>query len=226
MYKTKNAILGKVKKPFTKAEKVDNNTYRIAYEDGTVAYRLHDTDVVTILQNGNVVLDSGGWQTNTTKDRINKYSEARLSQKNNIWYVRDGEVFYDGITLSPFGTVISAKLITPKQKEAEVKFLKEKIGKYVKLITKKNIQSLTPNGGDCWFCYLQTQDGQTMGDASGNEDHIISHVENGYMHGSMIVNAMKDAGYKMEGIQWMYSNKHVETAQRAVRKYLIKKLIK
>jgi hypothetical protein len=36
------------------------------------AVRLHDTDVVTFLPSGSVALDSGGWQTFTTRDRMNR----------------------------------------------------------------------------------------------------------------------------------------------------------
>lgn len=40
--------------------------------------RLHATVVVTFLPSGNVKLNSGGWTTVTTQDRINSFSPARV----------------------------------------------------------------------------------------------------------------------------------------------------
>lgn len=55
------------------SRKVGNNTYLKRRGDDTIAVRLHDTDVVTYHRNGDIVLDTGGWMTVTTKDRINSF---------------------------------------------------------------------------------------------------------------------------------------------------------
>lgn len=70
-----------------RSRKLENNTYLETRPDGSIAVRLHSTDVVTYHQDGQIVLDSGGWQTVTTKDRINKYSPFRVWQVRRIWYV-------------------------------------------------------------------------------------------------------------------------------------------
>jgi hypothetical protein len=86
--------------------------------------RLHKTVVVDFHANGDVVLDSGGWLTVTTKDRQNqalgRYSYYGglcwgVYSDRGIWYVHKmkhghydgGENFpyADGITLHPDGTV-------------------------------------------------------------------------------------------------------------------------
>lgn len=69
--------------------------------------RYHDTDVVKF-SDDKIVLDSGGWLTNTTKTRMNQASNQYslgyvVFQKNRSWFVKHkGEVkdFSDGMTLS------------------------------------------------------------------------------------------------------------------------------
>ena len=57
----------------------------------SIRVRLHNTYVVTFHYSGAVSLDSGGWRTVTTKERINNYlpDGVRLSQERFVWYVQD-----------------------------------------------------------------------------------------------------------------------------------------
>ena len=67
--------------------KIGNNTYAEILHDGTVAIKLHNTYVVKINPNGTYTLNSGGWQTVTTKDRINQYSPRRVYQRKYEWFI-------------------------------------------------------------------------------------------------------------------------------------------
>jgi hypothetical protein len=93
-------VLGKRNKG---ERKLGNNTYGYIEHDGTVAIELHGTKVVRFFTNGLVQLNSGGWQTSTTKKRINKYSPVRVYQKNFTWYLNDGTLFEDGMIVTPHG---------------------------------------------------------------------------------------------------------------------------
>lgn len=75
--------------------KIGNNTYAYIQADGSVAIELHGTNVVVIYPDDSVMLNSGGWRTSTTKDRINKYSPVRVYQKNYEWFLQDGTEFED-----------------------------------------------------------------------------------------------------------------------------------
>jgi hypothetical protein len=77
--------------------KIGNNTYAYIEHDGSVAIELHGTKVVTIYPNGLYKLNSGGYQTHTTKKRINQYSPVRVYQKNFEWFLSDGTPFEDNI---------------------------------------------------------------------------------------------------------------------------------
>lgn len=68
--------------------KVGNNTYAEILHDGSVGITLHSTCVVRIYEDGTYRLSNGGWQTPTTKDRINQYSPYKVRQRNHTWYVQ------------------------------------------------------------------------------------------------------------------------------------------
>jgi hypothetical protein len=74
--------------------KVGNNTYAEILSDGSVGIMLHSTYVVKIHPDNTYTLNSGGWQTLTTKDRINQYSPRYVYQKNFEWFVKMGDKSY------------------------------------------------------------------------------------------------------------------------------------
>ena len=93
--------------------KVGNNTYAEILPDGSVGIMLHSTYVVTIHPDNSATLNSGGWQTVTTKDRINQYSPVRVYQRKEVWYTNcvgssgcaNLFPFYDGMVVSDMNLV-------------------------------------------------------------------------------------------------------------------------
>lgn len=67
--------------------KVGNNTYAEILHDNSVGIMLHSTYVVKIHPDDTYTLQTGGWQTVTTKDRINQYSPVRVYQRKYEWFV-------------------------------------------------------------------------------------------------------------------------------------------
>lgn len=97
-------------------KKLTHNTYLHETQDG-VAVKLHNTDIVTIHRDDTYTLNSGGWQTVTTKARINEFSPARLGQDKGIWYLYVGQgagwskervPFHDGIKITANGKPVGA----------------------------------------------------------------------------------------------------------------------
>lgn len=200
------------------SKKLANNTYKIEFADGSTAIRLHLTNVAVFNKDGSVTLNSGGWRTITTKERINQYSHARISQLGGIWYTY-GVPFYDGITIKD-GKVTNPQTVDVAGIEAK----KKQITKFVNLITKDNLPQ--PDMGDCWMCSLRSKDGETLGEfSSHNAEHLWGHIEEGYLHGSLLVNAMRAKGYSDKGIGLYYHMKHVDAFRRALRTYLQKLLL-
>ena len=69
--------------------KLGNNTYAERIDTDTIGIKLRSTFVVTLYRGGSVKLDSGGWHTNTTKDRINAFIPYPfvLVQEKHAWYI-------------------------------------------------------------------------------------------------------------------------------------------
>ena len=70
-----------------KGKPLANNTRLVRVDGDTLAVRHQTTNVVTFRRGGLTTLNSGGWQTYTTKDRINRFSPAHVYQINHVWYV-------------------------------------------------------------------------------------------------------------------------------------------
>jgi hypothetical protein len=83
-YEAANALLSGRNKG---SRKLENNTYLIRVDKNTIAVQLHHTNVVTFHKDGRIILRTGGWQTVTTKDRLNNYSPVRVFQRDYEWFV-------------------------------------------------------------------------------------------------------------------------------------------
>jgi len=180
-----------------------------------IALRLHNTDVVTFYPNGSLVLDSGGWLTPTTKERMNRVSTLRVWQERGQWYFTwmsnppwyaenpgTAYLYADGVRLGPRGGVDGARKRNEKQ-DKEAQALSRRVAKYAKAFAAALIAGdvPAPSGGDCWFCCMVTESGLSLGKASGNPDHIKSHIEDSYFVPSLLVRAV-DAFPVSEVAKW------------------------
>ena len=98
---TKKQIMANIDKSIVKSSKlVANNTVEYITHDGTRAIRLYQTDVVIFHTDGSVELNTDGYQTVTTKARINKFSPFTVFQEDFQWYIDSKDLpFTDGICL-------------------------------------------------------------------------------------------------------------------------------
>lgn len=208
------------------SKKLGNNTYLHRVDADTVAVRLHQTDVVTYKKNGHIILNSGGWKTATTKDRINTYSPFRIYQEKGLWSVSG-----NGFETMPFVDMIDfgqksdgtyfTKTAVKKKTDAEIRLLKL-IDRYIKAM-KKLDELPIPNTGDCWYCLLHsTKDGKPFGEVVKDTEHLIKHLEETYIHGSLIVNALIATGH--QNPQLIYQMGLRDIIYRAVRNYFKKEL--
>jgi len=107
--RTRDDIRAGIRCPILSEHWPQNNTL----EYKTVEYwaiRLHETDVVRKYFNGDIVLNSGGWDTRTTRDRINGYirrvGASVYTTFGDMWIqdsTGDHKVFKDGVTLNAEG---------------------------------------------------------------------------------------------------------------------------
>jgi hypothetical protein len=221
-------------------KKVGNNTYLRALTPGVIALRLHDTDVLTFYVDGRVRFDSGGWKTVTTKSRFNEYApNLRVYSERGQWYVYrivDGrlddssaEPFFDGIEFDSDGRCLNPlprEQVIAQKKENQA--TKNAIKKYVALYTNERIRELIADaqtngaGGDCWYCSMRTETGETLGEFSKDNEHLRSHIEEGYTMVSLAYNALKAKGYREPVVILTYSPASVRAA---IGTYLRKRLL-
>jgi hypothetical protein len=196
-------------------KKLEGNTYLVKVDDNTLGVKVHATIVVYIYQSGNYGLDTGGWRTALTKDRINSYSPARLHSANNIWYVGNHGIYADGVTIDKNGKPLT-KLRDPGAVERKKKKLDKLCRDYVKgfaahvkanglyngepeaepepwdvvTLGPKPVP-LKPGPGDCFICQFNGTS-QSIGG-----EHLLSHMteEDGpYYVPSLLWNAIADTG--------------------------------
>lgn len=198
-------------------KKIAHATYM--REENEIKYiRYHETDVVMIdVEKGHYTLNSGGWRTKTTKDRINAYINGYINQARDIWYYNPPNgakvKFTDGMVIDTDGNIISGGV--PVGENKKTKELRKGIKGLVDMITEDNIP--VPAAGDCLVC---------RGIFREKASCLESHVKEGYLHGSLLVNAMRWANYRDEQIGLYYGIKMTSSFRRALRKYLNHHLIK
>ena len=198
------------------------NTLQLEYENGVSAIRYHNTDVITTYPNGNIEYTTGGWRTYTTKERLNR--KARVWSEKGIWYIIEPATgnkleFYDGITFDKEGKLVGeVKELDHKR----IKAVKKKIAVFIKAIDELETIPF-PDSGDCWDCSMQTNEGKTLGDVTKNHSHLESHLDELYIHGSLIYNALKERGYPNPALIMQMNCK--TSIKHAVRRYIKKRLL-
>jgi hypothetical protein len=153
---------------------IANNTRVIRRAENMIAIRLHNTDIITFYENGAIGLNSNGWTTITTKDRMNRFTPRNIGigSEKSIWYVSIQEpdsdlplwhidskryLFEDGMHILPDGKVYDQNLksIEEFSKEQEKKMNKEvnRINRYSKELVKRFFDGRAiPGPGDCFYC--------------------------------------------------------------------------
>lgn len=90
-YETAAAFADSARSPIL-GKPLANNTRVFRRGPDAVAVRLHRTDVVTFHADGRVILNSGGWQTSTTLNRMQNCIRGlskTVFQRDFVWYVGD-----------------------------------------------------------------------------------------------------------------------------------------
>ena len=202
---------GTIRKSDTRPRRIANNTIQYEAPDGTRVVRLHRTDIIKFLPSGEVELNSGGWHTHTTRERLNSLSGIRVTPDRGVWYANDVP-FFDGIRFKD-GVAVNA---TDAETElASRRKLAKKINNFVRRIDRLS-ELPQPNPGDCWYCLMfdREKDNCRNGErAPHNADHLLAHLDEGYLPGALIRNALTWAGFRDPA-------QKADTVKRALRRYL------
>lgn len=205
------------------SKKVANNTYLVPVEGG-IAVKLHQTNVVTFHSDGNVTLNSGGWRTVTTKERINRYSPARVYSEGGVWFVYYKDdygsqtyqpddctdhraTFFDGITVDSKGIPLvkdSGEEVLAAKRRLD-RMIRRYINGYASHVLERgNIEA--PGLGDCLMC----QAGHPENENPLGLEHLISHMEEGYYVPSLLWAAIRSRRYTNSSVVWQMTDSAVE----------------
>ena len=239
-YKEANNILESKKTGDKTTKKIDRNTYLIKRDDETIVVRLHQTDIISFKKNGTIILDSGGWRTVTTKDRMNKFlpDNYGIMQEKGIWYIKITNeykkdlIYSDGIKLSKKTKPMNLKVYQAKQKQQTriVNKTNKYCDRYIDALMDGKVP--VPSGADCWYCsIMHNKDDE-------NNDHYNSHIQEMYFVPSLIANAVNDCGsmyermvlasiWKIDGAEDLseISGMGKDMLKRTLKKYLKKRVI-
>lgn len=73
------------KKPFSKS----NTT--VTVNNNIAVLKLHGNSIAWLDENNEISITNAGWQSNTTKERLNAIQGVRIIQKNFVWYLNGKE---------------------------------------------------------------------------------------------------------------------------------------
>ncbi len=200
---------------------IANNTRLLKVGDDFII-RLHSTDIIRITSKGIYTINTGSWQTVTTKERLNRYLPIRIFQEKHVWYYfekdsntcyfdwKNRKAFFEGLQCNVEGKVLNPvnekkdKKATVKRKKLD-KMIKKYVDGFIDHIKKHGLGE--PSTGDCFGClFKNAKTGIVRGGMQENEpmgfDHYISHFKENYFPRSLLLKAIVEKGYNNPGFIW------------------------
>lgn len=169
-------------------KKLAGNTY-LRKEGSQFIVKYHDTDIVKFIDDSKVELNTSGYLTPTTKNRLNDFSPARISQKGGIWYVYSNGTkvaYHDGMIVDSDGAPIHYIDMTSELEEKK-RILDSEVRDYIKGFVAYFLDNgfQQPSPGDCWDCLFTS--GTSL-------EHVWSHVKERYYFGAFLRTCVKETG--------------------------------
>lgn len=200
-----------------KPKRIANNTIEYVTPTGERHIRHHLTDIIRFHKSGAVTITTEGHLSVTTKARLNEFVPGFRVWGQGGWqfsWAGKEYPYSEPLTLYPSGKVKGVK--APKDRTRD----KTAIAKFLKAAAALP-ELPKPSPGDCWLCSLETPAGKTLGEmrgAASNSAHVVEHVREGYLHGSLIVRALEHCGYRKEQIPFVWTFR--SSVLRALRRYV------
>lgn len=170
---------------------------------------LHGHEIVKNYGTPHMTISLCGWNTNTTRERLNGIDGVSVTTKLGQAYLNGYK--WNGEHVSPHGFTGN---VSDTASEKRTK-MRKAIKGYAKLYANGVPM---PNGGDCWFC-------NGVIDRKDDVMHLHEHIKDGYVMGSLLVNAMRYAGYSdMQISVHLHVPQTTWNFENIVRKYLYRKM--
>ena len=190
---SKRAMLAKIEAPVAQAKQPARNTLDYTDAAGVRRIRLHATDILTIRPDGSFMIDTGGWNTHTTRARLNDHlprgwrvhtdrGSIHLTHGRYDEPGRSGAVFRKTVTVTKRGAIKPD--VSPLAEEK----LKKQIDAYMAAFRKRGLPSIDDSGGDPWV--IGAVSAETM----------LDWIKSRYVFRLMLILAFRHAGVADSGI--------------------------
>jgi len=213
----------------TEVKRINRNTFKYCI-DGKVKVRLCETDIM-IYEKKSIILNTSGFRTFLTKNRLNERLSGYIYQDKSNWYYKDiyGTItrFFDGIKIDKISNQVMNGKSAPDFKKIDKKIDKknEKTLKHIKAYCEKinKLKTLPDDSsGDCFYCQHEQMGKQ-------DTDHLIMHLKEKYIMKSLLLNALKEKGYNCPSFIYNISKDNKADRKqiiRSVKDYFKNHLIK
>lgn len=183
---------------------IANNTRIHRVGEDCIGIHLHSTDVIRLLRDGSTELNSGGWRTVTTANRIGRgrfqvgaggipwlYGWLAFDRSRGYWFDTPDErkyIFSDHMVFDANGCCISNNETladAKREHKAEVREMRSRVAK-LQFFTRIATDILEREGmradpTDCTACF------------AGNGGHIAEHVLDREVPAALIFNALAES---------------------------------
>lgn len=187
----------KTERPYAHNTRIE--AVRITDSEAAIVAKYHGNIVATFTPDHNVYT-SAGWKTLTTKERINWFlpDGFRVYQERSMWHLSKfgvgSWIWQDGITVDSAGNVSNAADETESDEvKKTIKAIKKYVDGFIKALLNGKVEQMS--AGDCWYCFMQTESGESLGEATHNTDHILSHLKEPYYVPSLLYRAVEKTGH-------------------------------
>jgi hypothetical protein len=100
----------------------------------------------------------------------------------------------------------------------------ERVERFLEKITMKRIVKAleTRGSGDCWLCARTPQDRVLAEQTDQEPEHLLEHMKNNYLTGSMLVNAYYDQQASLDTLDHQRYIEDLYGIKEILREYLLK----
>ena len=202
---SKRAMLEALGRDVASSNLAGRNTLDYTDAAGVRRIRLHKTDILTIWPNGAFEIATGGWNTITTRGRLNQFLPEGwgvYTSRGEIHLIHRKASAETGAGVWRFRETIkvSAKgSVKPDVSDAKMDALRKQIGAYMRAWRKRGLPTREESGGDPWV----------FGDAKVSESTMLDWVKSQYVHRRLFDLAHRWAGTSEFGIAY-----YTETVDR------------
>lgn len=186
---TKAEMMADLDDTATDVKVIRYNTLRFKMPGGVTVYRHHYTNILAVHPDGAFDINTGGWNSSTTRARLNDYLPSgwrvytRAGQLFLHNYPGEAYPFRECISVSVDGSVNSDHVPGAAERE------KQLIDRYMNKFKREGLPTVAASPGDPWIAYSMV--GRYI---------MLDWLKSEYIHRAMVGLALESAGITNVGI--------------------------